>query len=235
MFGSARRVAGAALVMVAAVASGLSAPGGPAAAAPVACPAGVADAAAASARAKACGSRVELLGKRSERDQVFANPNGSYTLETSAVPRRVRGSGGSWAAVDTTLRSDGGRVRPLATAADLDFAAAGAGAMARIATAGGALALTAPWTLPAPVLSGSRATYADVLPGVDLVLSARPEGFAETLVVRTRESLPTAGPPGRPTPSAGRPLRRWAEATDHLRQAEATTARRATPTENPAS
>ncbi|MFF5076431.1 discoidin domain-containing protein [Actinoplanes sp. NPDC000266] len=189
MFGSARRVAGAALVVVV-VASGLSAPGGPAGAAAAACPAGVADAAAATARAEACGSRVEVLGRRSERDQVFANPNGSYTLETSAVPRRVRGSGGSWAAVDTTLRSNGGRVRPLATAAGLDFSAAGAGAMARIATAGGSLALTAPWTLPAPVLSGSRATYADVLPGVDLVLSARPEGFAETLVVRTRESLP---------------------------------------------
>ncbi|SNY48084.1 discoidin domain-containing protein [Paractinoplanes atraurantiacus] len=190
MFGPVRRAAGAALVALT-VAAGLSAPGGPAGAAPAAaCPTAAANAATATARARACKSRVELLDRRSERDQVFANPNGSYTLETSTVPRRVRGTDGSWAAVDTTLRSIGGRVRPLATAADLDFSAAGAGAMARIATAGGALSLTAPWTLPAPVLSGSRATYADVLPGVDLVLSARPDGFAETLVVRTRESLP---------------------------------------------
>ncbi|GIM97590.1 discoidin domain-containing protein [Paractinoplanes toevensis] len=189
------RPAIAALVLLT-VTAGLFAPSAPAAAAPAAaapaaasCPAAVPDPARAMARARACGVRVELLGRRSERDQVFANPNGTYTLETSAVPRRVRAADGSWTAVDTTLRPAGGTVRPRATVAGLDFSTAGAGPMARIATGGGTLALTAPWKLPAPALSGSRATYADVLPGVDLVLSARPEGFAETLVVRTRESL----------------------------------------------
>jgi hypothetical protein len=174
----------AGLVGIRSVSSAEAAVAGPA------CSAGVADRAAAAAKARACGARVEVLSRRSERDQVFANPNGTYTLETSAVPRRVRRGDGTWAPVDTTLRNDKGAVRPGATAVELDFSGSGAGPMARVATAKGELALTAPWPLPTPSLSGSRATYADVLPGVDLVLVAKAEGFSETLVVRTRESLP---------------------------------------------
>jgi hypothetical protein len=189
-----RRLLSVVLVALA-VSAGLFALAGPtsAASAPTVaptCPAGVADRAAALAKARACGTRVEVLDRRTGREQIFANPNGTYTLEASAVTRRVRRGDGTWAAVDTSLRADRGAVRPVATGVTLDFSPSGAGPMARVATDKGELALTAPWPLPAPTLVGSRATYVNVLPGVDLVLVAKPEGFSETLVVRTRESLP---------------------------------------------
>ncbi|BCJ56008.1 hypothetical protein Asp14428_74830 [Actinoplanes sp. NBRC 14428] len=147
-----------------------------------------ADEASAMATARACRSRVEVLARRSERERVFADPDGSYTLEASAVPRRIQRPDGSWADVDATLRRDGTRVRPAASATDLDFSAGGRQPAMRIASRGHRLSLSLPWSLPAPTLDGPRATYAGVLPGVDLVLTARPQGFAETLVIHTREA-----------------------------------------------
>ncbi|WP_233225892.1 DNRLRE domain-containing protein [Amycolatopsis sp. CA-126428] len=49
----------------------------------------------------------------------------------------------------------------------------------------------APWTLPAPVLDGTKATYPDIQPGVDLVLHARRSGFEYDFVVKRR---PAAAP-----------------------------------------
>ncbi|QSB06038.1 LamG-like jellyroll fold domain-containing protein [Natronoglycomyces albus] len=57
---------------------------------------------------------------------------------------------------------------------------------------GGSLALRWPDSLPQPVVEGSSATYADVYPDVDLVVTAKPDGFFYVLVVHTPEaaSLP---------------------------------------------
>src|SRR5262245_17585008 len=80
---------------------------GRAAAAPpqVACAADKPDAASAFATARACGSRVEVLAARSEYTQGFANPDGTSTLVSTAVPARVHRVDGSWAAVDTSLQA----------------------------------------------------------------------------------------------------------------------------------
>lgn len=53
------------------------------------CPAGRAAATPAAARqlASRCGRRVEVADQRTDRTQVFANPDGSSTLEAYAVPR----------------------------------------------------------------------------------------------------------------------------------------------------
>src|SRR5512142_951545 len=76
---------------------------GRAVAAPKACPGAVQQARAASLAAASCRGRVEVLSGRSETGQVFANPDGSSTLESSLVPARVHRSDGSWANVDTRV------------------------------------------------------------------------------------------------------------------------------------
>lgn len=44
--------------------------------------------------------------------------------------------------------------------------------------------------LPQPSLDGATATYAEVLPGVDLQLTAMPDGYREVLRVKSAEADP---------------------------------------------
>ncbi len=53
---------------------------------------------------------------------------------------------------------------------------------------GRTLSLTWPKALPKPTLAENVATYAEVLPGVDLQLKAEVEGFSQLLVVKTAEA-----------------------------------------------
>lgn len=47
------------------------------------------------AAAEATGDRVEVVSARTETEQVFANPDGSFTMELSLGPERVR-KGNGW-------------------------------------------------------------------------------------------------------------------------------------------
>ncbi|MEV5493374.1 LamG-like jellyroll fold domain-containing protein [Streptomyces bobili] len=143
------------------------------------------------ADAKSSGQRVEVAGERSERTTVYANPDGfTFTLEESAVPVRVAAPGGGWQVPDATLvkRSDGS-VGPKAAAVEVVLSAGGDKApLARIAHQGRSLELDWPGVLPAPQLNGSSAVYGDVLPGVDLKVTATPESFQPVFVVKTPEA-----------------------------------------------
>ncbi|MFC4589994.1 LamG-like jellyroll fold domain-containing protein [Sphaerisporangium corydalis] len=139
-------------------------------------------------RARSEGRRVEVSAARTENRQVFANPDGSFTSETSALPERVRRDGG-WAEVDTTLAfAADGTVRPAATPLDLAFSGGGPAPLASIGQDGRSVAITWPGPLPKPVLEGDTATYGSVLPGVDLKLTASVLGFSEVLVVKNRKA-----------------------------------------------
>jgi Concanavalin A-like lectin/glucanases superfamily len=134
---------------------------------------------------------VEVLAMRTERERRFVNPDGSWTLEQYAEPVRVRQRGGSWADIDTTLRRAGDRVRPAAALGDVSFSGGGTGELAELHTGHGRLALSWPGKLPAPTLDGDTATYAEVRPGVDLVLRATTDGFSHVLVVKNRDAART--------------------------------------------
>ncbi|WP_285776892.1 LamG-like jellyroll fold domain-containing protein [Microtetraspora sp. NBRC 13810] len=147
--------------------------------------AGVAEAAAA---ARAAGRRVEATELRSETQQVFANPDGTFTSETSALPERVR-RGADWVPVDTTLRAaPDGTVRTVATPLELAFSGGGEQPLARIGDGTRSLETTWPGRLPQPVLEGSTATYPSVLPDVDLKITASVLGYSEVLVVKSRQA-----------------------------------------------
>lgn len=145
------------------------------------------DESSARALAASSGQRVEVLGLRTETTQVFAEASGAMSMSSHARPVRVRRPDGSWVPVDTDLVvTDGGGVAPKATSAGLRFSGGGTGPFATVAAGGKSVGLSWPTPLPSPALSGSTATYADVLPGVDLKVTADVDGFSQVLVVKTR-------------------------------------------------
>ncbi|WP_307666849.1 LamG domain-containing protein [Streptomyces sp. V2I9] len=142
----------------------------------------------ASRAAAEAGRRVEVAGLTTETGQVFANPDGTFTAESSASIERVR-RGTGWAAVDTTLvRADDGTLAPKAA---LDMTLSGGGDKAplvRFERGGHSYEVHSPWTLPEPVLDGSHAVYTSVRPDVDLVVQVLPDGFTQNLVVHTPQA-----------------------------------------------
>jgi hypothetical protein len=136
--------------------------------------------------AQSCSASVEDLSRRSDTTQVFANADGTWSLSVAAEPVRVQQPSGSWTPVDLTLHSNGdGTVSPAASPVPTVLSAGDAAAMAKLSAGGGTLTMGWPGNLPAPVLSGAQATYPEVLPGVDLVVSATEAGADEVLVVKT--------------------------------------------------
>ncbi|MBT2422339.1 hypothetical protein J7F01_28515 [Streptomyces sp. ISL-22] len=143
------------------------------------------------AEAEATGERVEVVAERTERDTVFANPDGTtLTLEKSIVPVRVAEQDGGWTRPDATLvkRADGS-IGPKAATVDLTFSGGGPGSgLVTIGEAGRSVTLGWPGTLPEPRLDGTRAVYENVRPDVNLILTATPEGFRQVLEVETLDA-----------------------------------------------
>ncbi|WP_217127817.1 LamG domain-containing protein [Streptomyces sp. AC558_RSS880] len=142
------------------------------------------------AEARKSGKQTEVVGLRSERREIFAEPDGSFTAREYTEPvRTVRN--GEWVKVDATLvkRADGSW-GPKAATVDLSFSAGQAGKpFVTMNRAGREFALSWPYgKLPAPTVDGDTATYAEVLPGVDLAVRAETDGFGHLLVVKTPEA-----------------------------------------------
>ncbi|MFD0267533.1 ricin-type beta-trefoil lectin domain protein [Streptomyces sp. NPDC127106] len=123
--------------------------------------------------------------------QTFANPSGTLSTDTSAVPERVKGQDGKWRTLDATLLTAAdGTVVPTAVSSKLGFSGGGSGPMAAMTTGDGKkVAFKTPFTLPKPTLLGDSALYRDVLPDVDLRLTAdRQGGWSQVLIVRTAQA-----------------------------------------------
>ncbi|MGW7169767.1 LamG domain-containing protein [Streptomyces sp. NPDC054884] len=187
-------------MLSAAVVLGVLTPTGTAAAAPDRTPAkaasGTRDAGAgtasteteALARAESSGAPVEVTSLRGESTEVFATPDGNLEAREYLRPVRAR-VGGEWKPVDTALaRTGDGTVAPGVTTIGLEFSGGGSAPMVRMTKAGRELELSLPWKLPAPRLEGDTATYPEVLPGVDLRLTAKADGFTQLLVVKSAKA-----------------------------------------------
>ncbi|MER5773563.1 LamG-like jellyroll fold domain-containing protein [Streptomyces sp. NPDC002039] len=137
------------------------------------------------------GEPVEVVGQRTEFTTTYANPDGkSFRLDQSVVPVRVKGEAGAWVEPDATLRLRAdGTVGPKAAAAGVTFSGGGErDSLVTIDRGGRSLSFGWQGSLPEPVLEGDSAVYAEVLPGVDLRMTATTEGFREVLVVKTAEA-----------------------------------------------
>ncbi|MFD7553344.1 FG-GAP-like repeat-containing protein [Streptomyces sp. NPDC059835] len=137
------------------------------------------------AKAKETGQPYELTSARTETSDTWALPTGKWSVKRHGTTVRVRRAGG-WAATDPTLQfAADGKVTPKVSAVSIAFSGGGTGPLLTGVRNGRTLSLTWPTALPKPTLAANVATYANVLPDVDLQLKAEVEGFSQLLVVKT--------------------------------------------------
>ncbi|MFE7413806.1 DNRLRE domain-containing protein [Streptomyces laurentii] len=170
------------------------------------------DEAAAVAEAARTGKKVLVETATTATTLTWALPDGLMRTRINALPVRAKNADGVWAPVDNTLKKTAKAPRGLGIApanpvvpvrfasgsprppkrADRSFTREGTPGetvLASVVLKGHDIAYTWPGPLPEPVLSGPRALYSEVLPGVDLLIVAREEGgFAQLLIVKTPEA-----------------------------------------------
>ncbi|MFB9695781.1 RHS repeat protein [Actinoplanes digitatis] len=149
------------------------------------------DDAAALVTARSTGLDVRITGRTTETSEFIAHPDGRITAKVSAAAVRTKRDG-KWTPIDLNLRlAADGSVQPVADSLHLRIsgARANSGELASIGSGDQRLALGWPGRLPTPVLAGNRATYPDVVAGIDLVVTATRSGFEQFVVVKSRDAV----------------------------------------------
>ncbi|MGW1136796.1 FG-GAP-like repeat-containing protein [Streptomyces zhihengii] len=162
------------------------------------------------ARAKASGKDVEVEADRTDDSTTWAQANGKFRMRKHSDTIRAKVDG-VWKPIDTTLRRVENGYAPKAVNDPLLFSAGTAkddrasrarlrphlaptdasqewSELVRFTTSGHEMSVRWPGALPAPVVSGSRALYEAVRPGIDLLLTARDGGYSHVLILHTREA-----------------------------------------------
>lgn len=141
----------------------------------------------AAARAKTTGQVAPVESLTDESSTVVANPDGTFTRSSSSMPQRVK-QDGTWVPIDSTLvKQKNGSYAPKATPTTMSING-GDSEFASLSEGGDVLRFTWPHALPTPTVSGDTATYAAVLPGVDLQVTADATGYSSILIVKTPEA-----------------------------------------------
>lgn len=140
----------------------------------------------ASALAQAKSTRKAVLVDQSERQQHFANPDGTQTSVVTPVPTRVKDSSGTWHDIDLTLAPAlDGTLGGKTTGAGLRLAPTADGAV-RIPTPAGDIVAVHDGATPAPATTtANKASYARALGGRDLTESLLVHGAEEGVVLHT--------------------------------------------------
>jgi len=135
------------------------------------------------ARARRTHAPVNVSAAETPTTTLTASPDGTFTLTVTAQPVRTL-AGGTWRPLDATLhRNADGSVSPAATTTPLTLSGGGTGPLATMRSGLDSLSLALPAQLPVPVLAGNTATYQNVLPGTDLIVTADTQGgFSDVLV-----------------------------------------------------
>ncbi|WP_107403019.1 VCBS repeat-containing protein [Streptomyces nanshensis] len=142
----------------------------------------------AQAEAAETGQPVEVLAQRTEASQVFANPDGTFTQDTYALPQFVR-QNQKLVPIDTTLRTNAdGSLSPKATEVDVRLSGGGEGPLATVVRDGRSMSWSWPEPLPKPEVDGDTLTFGNVLTDVDLKVRTSSAGFSSLLVVKTAEA-----------------------------------------------
>jgi RHS repeat-associated protein len=129
---------------------------------------------------------IEVTELETETTTTWANSDGTLTTDSNAAPVREQVNG-AWANVDPTLvPADGGGFKPKVTAVPVVFSGGGAQPLVTASAEAGSVATKWAGVLPVPTISGNTATYTDVSPGVNLVVTAGVTGYEESIVLTSR-------------------------------------------------
>ena len=165
-------------------------------------PAGVS---AAIAAAQQTGDRVKIDDATTQTAEFYATPDGKVVGKIAADAQRFARDG-AWVPINLTLREQAdGSVAPAAYPQEMRFSGARTAETGDLAVMGsGDDKVAVGWkgALPEPKLDGSKATYADAMPGVDLVVQATRSGFEQFAVLKSAAAakyadqiaLPLSGP-----------------------------------------
>ncbi|WP_406062940.1 DNRLRE domain-containing protein [Micromonospora sp. NBC_00860] len=151
----------------------------------------------ASELARSSATRVRVDELTSETTEVWALPEGGFEAVLSAGPVRVRRDG-EWVPVDLTLvkAPSDGSVRTVADPNEVRLSGAKpTGSHELVSLGNGENRVSLGWTgaLPEPVLDGSRATYREAIPGVDLEVDVTRGGVETFLVVKSPAAAERVG------------------------------------------
>lgn len=135
--------------------------------------------------AQMVGERIEDLSQRTEEASVFANPDGTWTLEESSEAFRVEDvETGEWNDLDPALVERDGVWVPRYSTIEVAFSAGGDRDFVTVVEDGTSVTWRAPEALPEPVIEGDTATYRGAAPGGgDLVATANGGGFTHYVVL----------------------------------------------------
>ncbi|MEU4113935.1 ricin-type beta-trefoil lectin domain protein [Kitasatospora sp. NPDC028055] len=140
------------------------------------------------ADAKAAQKNVPIDSLTTEYSETVATPEGHLALTNHLEQQRVRRDG-VWQGLDATLAANqDGTFSPKSAAGQVALSKGGNGPLATMTSADGKkLALSAPFALPAPTVSGDSLVYPSVAPDIDLKVTATKFGGLTTvLVVKTQ-------------------------------------------------
>ncbi|MBO1415406.1 ricin-type beta-trefoil lectin domain protein [Streptomyces sp. FH025] len=140
------------------------------------------------AEAKATQKNVPIDSLTTEFSETVATPEGHLALTTHLDQQRVNRNG-AWQGLDATLAANpDGTLSPRSAVSGLALSNGGGGPLATLtSTDGKKLALTAPFKLPAPTVSGDSVVYPSVAPDIDLKVTAtKLGGLTTVLVVKTQ-------------------------------------------------
>jgi hypothetical protein len=142
---------------------------------------------AARSQAVKTGKAVTITADTTSTSLTVANPDGTFTNTTHALPVRVM-SGGKWRAIRTVLHRDvSGSFTPGATPSRVTLSGGGTTPLAVLAgQAGSAITIRFPGTLPRPAIAGSTATYASVSPGENLSVTVTQLGGVNITLTASR-------------------------------------------------
>lgn len=152
----------------------------------------------ASVTARASGQRVEVLAARTSKGRSWVLPSGLVESELTGEVRfkdPTKQDNDGWRDIDTTLLvAADGSVAPVAVPGSLRLSGGGdeTALVSYTNKSGRSVQLGSGLPgvrLPKPVLDGSTAVYADVLPGVDIRVEARVSGFEQLWVIKDRAGL----------------------------------------------